>query len=323
MSQADDETNEHPAYPVPPGSTPPEEPIDSDQRPAAEPADEPAPIAAEPPPPLPGPPPFEPPAPSAAEPAAVPARPVNLDDAPTEELQLPPTPAGSSATPPWQQAPPAQQTWQQPGAPQWQQGQQWQGPPPAPGQWQQPPQQWQGQPQWQGPPGYPPPPGWAGPAQEWTGPQYATSALVALAAFVLVLFGLFIAVLGAWTLTQGPEISRFIRDNDIAVFGRQIDRETLRAGLSPMPGILMFLGVLQLLVGAAVFAHKNWARVLAVLLSIIGLVVGVFAVSTAIALAPGVSVPMIVAVVLLLGYAYSLLALITGGSHFRPRYPSR
>ncbi len=285
----DEETTEHPAYGAPPEPlvtaepepVPNAEPVaDADLVPGAEPMTD-----AEPP--------------AAADPAAA--------------WQAPPEPQ----TQPWQQPPPAPPPVVAPPP----------GPaaaPPPPQQWQQPAQTWQQPPpaQWQAPPpGYgAPPPGYGAAPQQWTGPLYSTSALVALAGLVLVVFGLFVAVAGAWSLTQGPEIGRFIRDNDIAVFGRQLDRETLRAALTPMPGVLMVVGVLQLLVGATIFAHKGWARALGVLLSVLGVLVGVFAVSTAVALAPGLSVPMLVALVLLLGYAYALLALIAGGGHFRARH---
>jgi hypothetical protein len=212
--------------------------------------------------------------------------------------------------------PPAQGGQGQPQ--QWQQGQ--------PQQWQQgQPQPWQqGQPQPGWGPTYGAPQGWA-PQAAWAppGPQYGSSALVALAGVVLVLFGILVAVLGGWTLTQGPEIGRFIRENDVAVFGRQIDRETLRAILSPMPGVLMVLGLLQLVVGAVILAHRGWARWLGVLLALLGLLIGVVAVSGAMALVPGVSVQLMISAVLLVGYAFVLLALIAGGSHFRRNYPGR
>jgi hypothetical protein len=138
---------------------------------------------------------------------------------------------------------------------------------------------------------------------------------------LLVLFGLALAAIGAWAFTQGPEIGRFIRDNDVAVFGSQLDRETLRAVLSPMPAVLIVIGLLQLIAGAAVMAHKGWGRALGLLLALLGLLVSLFAVSMALALAPGASIPVIVAVVLLIGYAFVVLALMAGGKHFRRRYP--
>jgi hypothetical protein len=239
-----------------------------------------------------------------------------------------PGPSYQPPTPPYPQQPAA--GWPaQPPMP----GQPMQGVPPAQG-WQQGPGGYPAQPQgqWQqpgygappgyGPQGYGAAPGWAA-AQPWGTPAYKTSILVALAGLLLITFGLAVALLGGWTLTQGPELGRFIRDNDIAIFGTQIQRDTLKAILEPMPGILMVLGVLQLLVGAVVLAHRGWARWLGVLLALFGLLVSVVALSAVLALVPGVSVQLGVAAVLLLGYAYIVLALIAGGSHFRVRAPGR
>ncbi len=141
-----------------------------------------------------------------------------------------------------------------------------------------------------------------------------------LGGLVLVIFAIGVAFLGAWMLTQGPEIGRFIRDNDVAVFGSQLDRETLRSILSPLPGVLMVIGLLQLIAGAGVLAHKGWARAIAILLSLLGVLVGIFAVSTAIALTPNDPATLIIAATVLVGYAVALLALIAGGSHFRARH---
>ncbi len=222
-------------------------------------------------------------------------------------------PSAPPAPPPQWQQPPQGQQWQQP-----QQGQQWQQPQQGQ-QWQQqgPPPGWQQQP----PPYAPPPPGYAQ-AQQWSGePPYGSSALAAVGGLILVLFGLTVAALGAWSFTQGPEIARFILVNDIAVFGTQIGRETLRTVLSVTPAIVVVVGILQLLSGAGIFAHKGWARALGLLLALFGLLVSLFGVSMALALARGTSIPVIIAIVLLVGYAFTVLALIAGGGHFKRRYP--
>ena len=203
-------------------------------------------------------------------------------------------------------------------------------PPQPPGQWQQPgygASPGYGQPGY-GQPGYGQPgpgaaPGWTPAAQQWpaAAPTYRTSVLVALAGLVLIIFGVAVVVLGAWTLTLGSDLRRFISDNDIAIFGRQVDHETLRAIISPMPGVLMVLGVLQLLVGAVILAHRNWARWLGVLLALLGLIVSVIALSAVLALVPGMSVQLIVASVLLVSYAFVVLALTAGGAHFTAQHP--
>jgi hypothetical protein len=146
---------------------------------------------------------------------------------------------------------------------------------------------------------------------------------VAFAGLLMIVFGLALAVFGAWTLTLGPDFARFIRENDIAIFGRQTDRETLRTVMQPMPGILIVLGVLEVLVGAFILAHRGWARFLGALLALLGLLVSVISLSAVLALVPGLSAQLVIAISLLIGYAIILLASIAGGGHFRKRYERR
>lgn len=345
-SHDDDKTTEHPAY-LPSGAPPARTDYGT---PAGEAAPQ-APTAAWSPsePQSPGRPPeavTSPPPPPRAATSPLSEKEASSD---TEPWQVPTPPAAGASG--WQSQPqPAQQTFQQPAVPSWQQqpAQSWQHPqaapppvppPPAPGPWNQAPygpqpnqppaygQQFQqpypAQPYGQGPYQQPYAQPQYAPAQDASGPRYGTSRLAALAGVLLIALGIGVAVLGAWTLTQGPEISRFIRDNDVAVFGRQVDRETLRSILSPMPGVLMVMGVLHVLVGLGVLRHKKGARWIGVLLGVVGLLLGVFAVSAALALAPGLSLAMIVGLALLLGYALVVLALIAGGSHFKSRRAAR
>jgi hypothetical protein len=147
--------------------------------------------------------------------------------------------------------------------------------------------------------------------------------LVAVAGLLLAVFGLAAMVAGVWLLGQGGELQRFIQQTTVNLFGTRLDQSTLRAVLSPMPGILLVTGALEVILGAGIFAHKGWARAFGILLSLLGILVGIAAVSFALALALGASVPLIAAVVTLLGYAFIFLALIAGGGHFRRRYAQR
>lgn len=196
----------------------------------------------------------------------------------------------------------------------------WSGPPPGaanlPGQWQ---PTGQGQQAYGGPPAYPA-------AQTWgaAAPTYGTSVLVVLAAMLLVIMGVVLAVLGAWLLTQGPALSDLVqrlRSVDLVVF--KPTRDQLRSVVSASPGILMVLGVLQLLVGAFVLGHRGWARWLGVVLGLLGLLFGIVALTSTMALVPGPSVQLIVAIAFLVASAFVVLVLITGGGHFRARYPGR
>lgn len=275
MTDNDEETKEHPVYPVAP---PPGEPIQGDLVP-------PAPVVAEPIPAEPAPAP-----PALGEPMAVDP----LEPTTTVNVALPAAPAYPQ--------PPHQG---------------WQGPPSGaanlPGQWQSPSY---GQPGYGAPPAYP-----AAQPYGAAAPTYGTSVFVALAAMLLVIMGVVLAVLGAWLLTQGPALGDLVqrlRSVDLVVF--QPTRYQLRTVVSASPGALMVLGVLQLLVGAFLLGHRSWARWLGVLLALLGLLFSIVAVTSTMALAPGASVQLIVAIAFLVSYAFVVLALVAGGGHFRARH---
>ena len=207
-----------------------------------------------------------------------------------------------------------------PGAPAYPQtpNQGWAGPPPGaanlPGAQ---PSTGYGQPGYAAPPGYP-----TGQAYGAATPTYGTSVFAALAAMLLVIMGVALLVLGAWLLTQGPALTDLVqrlRSVDLVVF--KPTRDTIRSVVSASPGMLMVFGVLQLLVGAFVLGHRSWARWLGVLIGLIGLLLSIVAVTSTVALVPGTSVQLIVAIALLIAYAFVVLALIGGGGHFTARYP--
>jgi hypothetical protein len=137
--------------------------------------------------------------------------------------------------------------------------------------------------------------------------------LVALAGVLLIILGIGAVAVGGWGWAF-PDFANFLAVHKISVFGTRINHF-----LAALPTALIVIGVLQLLLGAVILAHRGWARWLGALLALLGLLVSVVALSVVLALVPGVSVQLMLAAVLLLGYAYVLLALIAGGSHFRRR----
>jgi hypothetical protein len=260
-----------------------------------------------------------------------------VDDSPTTETVIPAIAAAAVVQPgqPWQQQP---QQWQQPPqqAGQWQQPQQYpqqagQYPPAQPGY---PPQQGYPQQPYQQP-GYPAQPGYPQqgyPQQGYPGyaaagyyqqpsPPYGTVALVALAGLLLAVFGFVDIGGGVWLLGQGRELAQFVERTSINLFGTTLDRPTMRALLSPLPGVLIVLGLLEVLTGLFIVAHKGWARAIGIILALVGLVFGVASISFSLALAPGFSVQLIGSIVALIGYAFILLMLFAGGRHFHRRNP--
>lgn len=231
--------------------------------------------------------------------------------APGEGRGQSPAQSGPSK-PATQWAPPSQSgQWQQPAA-QWPAGQgqsppqqgQWQ--PPA-GQWQPPPGQWAGQ------------PGWGPPPAQWQ-PEYATSPMVAIAGIVLLVFGLFVTLFGVAGLALGSLIDDVLLEIgpiDTAGF----DPTVIAGVVVVVFGVVLVIGILHLISSIGVFVHKQWARIVAIVLSILGTLLGVLSVVGAIdarvqAEGAGLGVALVIAV----GYGFSLFALVAGGNHFQRRY---
>ena len=143
-----------------------------------------------------------------------------------------------------------------------------------------------------------------------------------MAGVILVVFGLIDIGAGVWLYGQGSELNSFIQRTTVNLFGATLDRQTLRSILSATPPALIVFGLIEALLGFAILAHQSWARVLGILVALLGLLIGIVCVSVALALASGFSVVVIGAVAVLLGYAFVLLALFAGGGHFRRRYPA-
>jgi hypothetical protein len=258
--------------------------------------------------------------------ASAPAADRPTDDSQTTETAVggAPTVAAAPAVPPPPPAPPPPGQGQQPAgqwpqqqpAGQWQQQQAGQWQQQQPGQWQQQPtQQWQGSAY--GQPPYPP--------QYWTqpAPAYGSSGLVVVASLLLALFGLIDIAGGVWLYGQGSELNSFIQRTTVNLFGANVDRQTLRAILGATPPALIVFGVLEVIFAFGALAHQGWARALGIVIAFLGILIGIVSVSVALALAPGFSVPMAGAIVVLLGYAFILLALSSAGGHFHRTYPRR
>ncbi len=268
--------------------------------------------------------------------------------APAPPPPAPPAPTWQQPTqatpPPPQAAPPPAQTWQQP-APQ-QPAQQWQAAPPPPQAWQQqqaqqprPPQPYQQQPYAQ-PQQYQQP---YGQAQQPYGQPYAqpyaqnaayaaaygqpavkapfgNSPLAAFAGLLLLIFGIGVAALGVFSLTQGSEFARFLARPEVTF--SILGKEQVRTILSAMPGILIVSGSLMLLAAVGALAHRGWGRWLGVLFALMGAVAAGYVISVALQLSSAFTVQLLITVVALVGFILIVLGLLAGGSHFRRRTPA-
>lgn len=84
---------------------------------------------------------------------------------------------------------------------------------------------------------------------------------------------------------------------------------------------LLVVGVLNVAAAIGIYLHIGWARRLAIGLSLVGLIVSaVFFVGPLSTFKVQLLDALMLAdLVAILGYGYSLLAMLLGGSHFRPR----
>lgn len=180
------------------------------------------------------------------------------------------------------------------------------GPPAAP--YQAPPSQWAQQ--------------WA--SQEAPAVRHDHSVAVGLAAVFLGMFGLFFTLIGIVALVAGAAVLQVLRGNPNFTQGQV---NTIAGALTVGAIILLVIGVPQLL--AAIWAplHKNWARVVGIIVSAVGLLLGILVaispVSRSTFTQPDGTVvatefnPLFGALFFLIPYGFSLLALIFSRRHFR------
>lgn len=215
------------------------------------------------------------------------------------------------------------QAWQQPAEPTQQPTGGWQQPQQPPAQpWQQPPNQvWQ-QPQ-QPPSQWGAAPAWGPEAQYDAG--YPTSPMVAIAAIVLLVFGLLVTLIGGLGAALGGVIENALRElAETETTGLEgFDLSGLSDVFLVIFGILLVIGILHLVSAIGIFLHKQWARVIGILLAVLGTLIGVLGLVGASNVAASMDgSEWIVPIAMAVGYGFVLFALIAGSSHFRRRRAS-
>ncbi len=160
-------------------------------------------------------------------------------------------------------------------------------------------------------------PGRLAPAAAYAGATTAgptTSVLVVLAGIFLLIvgiltfgFGTLFGLLGGLVAAVGTSETGF------EVFG---PIGSLVAGLA---FVVVFWGLLEIVASIGMFIHRGWGRALGLIVGVAGSVFGVLALlgsfSASDASAGGIGFSL----VLLAGYGLTVLALVTGGEHFRRR----
>lgn len=256
-------------------------------------------------------------APAAGEAQDQPAYPSQSPEQPADATPAAPWSAPTAPWPAagqqWQQTPQSGEPWQQQPAQPWQQSPQQ----PPQGQWQQPPQgQWQAQGQPTGPAGWSAQPEYAG--------GYASSPLVTIAAIILLIFGLLTTLMGALGVAVGGFFETALREarDQGAIPGlEEFDLSAIGDVIVVIFVIVLIIGILHLAAAIGIFLHKQWARVLGIVLAVLGLLLGLLGLVGASNAAAGMdgselAFPIAMAV----GYGFSLFALIAGSNHFRRRY---
>jgi hypothetical protein len=200
----------------------------------------------------------------------------------------------SQQQPPWdsQQQPPQDQWGQQPQQPA----------PPAPQQWNQQPA--------------PPPPGWgAPPTTGWGSPEPAahgpgTSIWAIVAGVCLLLWGLLWTLGGIIAVGAGGSVNQLPGVPAGVDFG----------GIFATVGIvILVIGILHLLAAIFIWAHRDWARYLGLVLAVLGTLLGLAALASPRDRSAGEQAgdPIVGALFFLVPYAIALIGLILGGKHFR------
>lgn len=199
--------------------------------------------------------------------------------------------------------PPQHGAWQAPQAPQqqWPQ-QQWQQPQ-QPGPWQAPQQSWQQQ-RPSGPPGQWPQQGY------WPGPRYGSSGLAIAGAVSLIVLGVLFTFVFGLMLLLFDAVAEF--DGELSLTRAEAQAVKIIVG-----GIVV-VAILQVIAGIGALAHREWARIIGIVIAVLGTLLGALAVI-------GVLVDpdpfgLVIALFFVGGYALALFGLIAGSVHFRRHY---
>lgn len=177
-----------------------------------------------------------------------------------------------------------------------------------------------------GQPPYQPAQQWGQPASGWAQPtsyEYGSSVLAIIAGLVLVVCGIPVLLFGGVAILGGP----FLNQLTPADTGQtQGVIESVR-GVSFFAVVILVIGILHLLSGIFIWAHRSWARWLGILISGLFVLLGVLGLVSSLGLQTSVVngqtitvqnalvVPLLIVVV----YGIALIGPIVGGEHFRKR----
>jgi hypothetical protein len=152
-------------------------------------------------------------------------------------------------------------------------------------------------------------------APYYRGDEYGFSALAVIAGVLLVVIGSVVVLVGVGALFAGLVAGPFIDSFEVPGTGSAVAGLILLFAL-----IVLAIGILELAAGIGVFVHKSWARWVGIVLAVIALIFGFFALIGAMS---DVSVDGASSVILILWVAangFIVAALAVADEHFQRTY---
>jgi hypothetical protein len=151
---------------------------------------------------------------------------------------------------------------------------------------------------------------------------YETSPLVIIGGVVLLIFGLLLMLVGGVGVAVSGAIDQLVTQIGPVPGMEDVPLRALRDILIVIFGVALVLGILHLISSVGVFLHKQWARIVGIILAVLGTLLGVLSVASAVGTPDQAgSGDLVVALVMAIAYGFTLYALAAGGGHFRRRYP--
>jgi hypothetical protein len=138
-----------------------------------------------------------------------------------------------------------------------------------------------------------------------------------IAGIVLLLFGLLTLLTGVILIVAGTAVGQL--GDAFASAGVPGLESSVGSIVTVMGVAIAFYGGLEVLGSIGVFARRGWGRAIGIVVSVIGVLFGLLTLVAAAATdtADGRDSGLFVALVILVAYAFSLLALALGGHAFR------
>lgn len=133
--------------------------------------------------------------------------------------------------------------------------------------------------------------------------------MATLAGLVLVVVGLLVTLVGGFLTFFGGRLfqSPFATDTPDGISG----------GFNITGAVILVIGILPLLSGIFVWAHRSWARYLGLILGALGVLIGIAGFVGGTGPTTSQQLGLGAGVVILAASAFVLVGLTTGGRHFR------